>query len=148
MVNQRNDDSQSLAHMLFHCGFWLMLAIAVTGCDATTLANLGLGGIPAQTQPTTANPESYALIGARELDVTSDRGVIANDEDAVTVVAGSFATTFGGALTLDEDGAFSYTAPDGFFGTDHFEYTIELTTGVMTGTVSFKVYPEDATPVS
>ncbi|HRW56046.1 MAG TPA: Ig-like domain-containing protein [Phycisphaerae bacterium] len=148
MHHQRNDESQALANMLFHCGFWLMLAIAVTGCDATTLANLGLGGAFAQTQPTTANPESYALIGARELEVTSDRGLIANDEDAVNVVAGSFVTTFGGALTLDEDGAFFYTAPDGFFGTDTLDYTIEVANGAMTGTVSIKVYPEDATPVS
>lgn len=121
-----------------------MLAIVVAGCDGVTLDNLGLGGIDRPSS--SANPESYALIGTRMIDVTSDNGVIANDADAISVIAKATNTTYGGTLNLNDDGSFSYTAPADFFGTDSFDYTVELEDGTMTGTTSIKVYPADATP--
>lgn len=147
MRRQTETESNSKSVVFFQCVFWLMLAIAVTGCDGVTLSNLGLGGIDQPTTSGTANPESYALIGQRDLDVAAGSGVMANDADAIAVLAGSMGTTFGGTLQLHEDGSFSYSAPTDFFGTDSFEYIVELEDGMMTGTASIKVYPADATPV-
>lgn len=147
MRRHTETESNSKSVVFFQCVFWLMLAIAATGCDGVTSTSLGLGGIDQPTTSDTANPESYALIGQRDLDVTEASGVIANDADAVAVLAGSMETTFGGTLQLNEDGSFSYSAPADFFGTDSFEYTVELENRLMTGTASIKVYPADATPV-
>lgn len=144
--NTENDLSASGIAM-FQCAFWLMLAIAVTGCDAVNIDTLGHGGAVEPDRATVANPESYALIGERSLDVAADRGVLANDAGPANVVPASTTTKFGGTVELRQNGGFTYTAPDDFFGSDSFVYTVQLDGGTMTGTATLKVYPADATPV-
>lgn len=139
--------STSKLTTLVHCCFWTALALAVAGCDAVSTGSLGLGGVVVTNQPTTANGESYALIGERLLTVSADDGVIANDAAASSVVAASGETEFGGVLQLNEDGSFFYEAPEDFYGTDKFDYSVLVDGGTMTGTASIKVYPADATPV-
>lgn len=147
MRESKTSPTKSVGNMVFQGVFWLALLIVVSGCDTRTSETLGLGGIGSPRQSTTANPESYALIGRRQLDVSVDNGVLANDVNAVAVTAATLTTINGGTLQLNEDGSFSYSAPENFFGTDQFEYTLEMNGQATTGQASIKVYPEDATPV-
>lgn len=74
--------------------------------------------------PAVAENDVYDVGEDRELTVTDDKGVLANDDDeegdpltAVLVDAPSH-----GALQFSETGAFTYKAAPNFFGTDRFTY--------------------------
>ena len=76
------------------------------------------------------------------MDAESVSGnVLQNDMDAdgdtLTVQAGTFVTANGGMVELLTDGSFTYTAAEGFSGSDTFDYTITDEFGAMdTATVT------------
>lgn len=47
-----------------------------------------------------------------------------NTPTNITVISGTFSTTAGGTVTIDETGYGTYTPPTGFLGVDSFNYTI------------------------
>ncbi|MGN7437394.1 MAG: Ig-like domain-containing protein [Alcanivorax sp.] len=60
-------------------------------------------------------------------NVLTDNGYGADidpDGGAVSALAGTYATEFGGSVTIDTDGSYSYTPATGYSGTDSFSYTI------------------------
>ena len=61
------------------------------------------------------------------------------DGDALSVVAGTFATAQGGSITIAADGSYSYTPAANFNGTDSVDYTV--TDGALTdiGTLTINV---------
>lgn len=46
------------------------------------------------------------------------------DNDSLTVTAGTFATAQGHSVTISANGDFTYTAAEGFLGSDSFQYTV------------------------
>ncbi len=76
-------------------------------------------------------------------------GAVDAEGDAITAVAGTFATTTGGSVTIAADGAYTYTPPPGFFGTDNFGFTAKTIDDTTAGTVTVNVaYVNDLTVVS
>ncbi|MCK5384923.1 MAG: tandem-95 repeat protein, partial [Alphaproteobacteria bacterium] len=63
------------------------------------------------------------------------------DGDGLTVVAANIPTAGGGSVVLNEDGSFTYTPAENFYGTDSFTY--EVTDGTYTDTaiVTLNVVP-------
>ncbi|WP_346915327.1 Ig-like domain-containing protein [uncultured Roseibium sp.] len=55
------------------------------------------------------------------------------DGDTLTVTAGTFATAEGGSVTIDANGAFTYTPAADFNGSDSFTYTVSDGTTTDTG---------------
>ena len=58
------------------------------------------------------------------------------DGDALTVVAGTFATIQGGSLVLAADGSYTYTPAANFSGIDTVDYTVTDGTLTDTGTLT------------
>ncbi|MFN3700683.1 MAG: Ig-like domain-containing protein [Alphaproteobacteria bacterium] len=71
--------------------------------------------------------EDDAFTGDQDQPVTGN--VLANDfdpdGDTLSVIAGVFTTVNGGTVELFENGDFTYTPAEGFFGADSFSYTVE-----------------------
>ena len=63
------------------------------------------------------------------------------DLDALMVVAGTFATTQGGSITIAADGSYTYTPAANFNGTDTVDYTVTDGTLTDTGTLTITVTP-------
>jgi Ca2+-binding RTX toxin-like protein len=61
------------------------------------------------------------------------------DLDALTVTAGTFATTAGGSIVLAADGSYTYTPLANFNGTDTVDYTVTDGTATDTGTLTITV---------
>ncbi|MET4733442.1 VCBS repeat-containing protein [Thalassospira sp. MBR-102] len=63
-----------------------------------------------------------------EADSTHIFNLLANDSDvdgdSITVTSSSYVTAQGVTVEVNADGSFSYTAPEGFSGTDSFTYEI------------------------
>ena len=78
-------------------------------------------------------------LDANDLDV---------DGDALTVVAGTFATTQGGSITIAADGSYTYTPAANFNGADSVDYTV--TDGSLTdiGTLNITVNAVNDAPVA
>ena len=70
------------------------------------------------------------------------------DGDPLSVVAGTFATTQGGSITIAADGSYSYTPAANFNGVDTVDYTV--TDGSLTdvGTLTITVNPVNDAPVA
>jgi hypothetical protein len=69
------------------------------------------------------------------------------DGDALSVVAGTFATTQGGSITIATDGSYTYTPASNFNGVDTVDYTV--TDGSLTdvGTLTINVTAVNDAPV-
>jgi hypothetical protein len=76
-------------------------------------------GACAPPPPPTAVPDAYATGFNTSLTVAAP-GVLANDSGGTSVTLHSTATA--GALTLNANGSFSYTPPNGFSGPATFQY--------------------------
>ena len=78
-------------------------------------------------------------LDANDLDV---------DGDALTVVAGTFATAQGGQITIATDGSYTYTPAANFNGADSVDYTV--TDGSLTdiGTLNITVNAVNDAPVA
>ncbi len=72
--------------------------------------------------------DAYTATGNVGISVVAGSGLKANDFDdnipALTIVAGTFATTGGGSITIAADGGFSYNPAAGFTGADTYVYTL------------------------
>ncbi|MCP4768146.1 MAG: tandem-95 repeat protein, partial [Gammaproteobacteria bacterium] len=70
------------------------------------------------------------------------------DGDALSVVAGTFATTQGGSITIAADGSYTYTPAANFNGVDSIDYTV--TDGSLTdvGTLTINVTAVNDAPVA
>ena len=70
------------------------------------------------------------------------------DGDALTVVAGTFATAQGGSITIAADGSYTYTPAANFNGSDSVDYTV--TDGSLTdvGTLNITVTAVNDAPVA
>ncbi|MGJ8619979.1 MAG: beta strand repeat-containing protein, partial [Methylophilaceae bacterium] len=70
------------------------------------------------------------------------------DGDALTVVAGTFATAQGGSITIASNGSYTYTPPTNYNGPDSVDYTV--TDGSLTdiGTLNITVTAVNDAPVN
>jgi Ca2+-binding RTX toxin-like protein len=59
------------------------------------------------------------------------------DGDAISAVAGTFATARGGSVVLKADGTFIYTPPEAFYGQDSFQYAARDGLGSTSTAVAF-----------
>ncbi|CAA9275684.1 MAG: RTX toxins and related Ca2+-binding proteins [uncultured Acidimicrobiales bacterium] len=96
-----------------------------------------------------AADDAYTTVAGSPLTVNAP-GVLGNDTDVdgPPLAAGSASDPAGGSVTLNADGAFTYTPDAGFTGTDTFTYTADdgrggSDTGLVTITVTAAV---DARP--
>ena len=78
--------------------------------------------------PPTANGDSYMVVHDHVLNVAAS-GVLANDSGGPVNGGGWSATTSHGAVTLNANGSFTYTAAAHFAGTDSFTYTASNANG-------------------
>jgi large repetitive protein len=100
-----------------------------------------------------AEGDSYAGQEDTGLTIPADQGLLINDSDvdndALSVVSGTVATTRGGSATLAADGGFSYEPARNFFGADSFEYTVTDGRGGLTpATVTVNVAGVEDPPVA
>jgi cyclophilin family peptidyl-prolyl cis-trans isomerase len=89
-----------------------------------TLAQQTEDQLLANFAPTVVD-EMFATSSVRTVDAAS--GVLANDSGGTldgTLTATLLAAPTNGAVTLNSDGSFTYTANAGFLGTDTFTYTV------------------------
>ncbi len=92
------------------------------------------------SSPIIARNDNYQTV-ASNMNVTADKGVLANDEvgnDVRTIPTVSlFSPPSAGTLKLNSDGSFSFTAP----GTGNFSFRYKLTNGtaIVVGTVKIAV---------
>ncbi len=89
----------------------------------TATSNVATVYITVNSYPV-AEDDHYAAAENQELDVAADDGVLANDFNAdgnpLTAVLNTPPAS--GAVTLNNDGSFSYMPDPGFYGTDSFTY--------------------------
>ena len=111
----------------------LLGAGAVAGLAAVAAGGGGSGGDssgPGNGAPSNRAPVAIDDTASATEDTPFSSAVrlVANDTDAdgdtLTVVAGTFATTQGGSVTINADGSYSYTPAPNFSGTDSFNYTV------------------------
>jgi hypothetical protein len=74
-------------------------------------------------------------------------GVRANDNGGTSVSAGG-TSRFGGSVSMDADGGFSYTPPPNFNGTDSFAYTLTDGSQSVNGLVSIDVSAAPDAPLA
>ncbi|MCP4769383.1 MAG: tandem-95 repeat protein, partial [Gammaproteobacteria bacterium] len=93
-----------------------------------------------------------AITATEDTPFTSAIDLDANDTDldgdALSVVAGTFATTQGGSITIAADGSYTYTPAANFNGVDSIDYTV--TDGSLTdvGTLTINVTAVNDAPVA
>ena len=69
------------------------------------------------------------------------RSILTNDasDAAITVTAGTFATTNAGSITIDAAGKFIYTPKNGSVAADSYTYTATSNGASATATINFTV---------
>ncbi len=119
----------------------------------------GNGGTSIGTVIVTVSPVADAPVAVddavtvvEDTPFSSAVSLIANDidpdSDALTVVAGTFATAQGGSVTINADGSYSYTPAANFSGTDSFSYAVTDGTATDTGSVTLTVTAVNDVPVA
>ncbi len=119
----------------------------------------GQGGSSTATTEVSVAPVNDAPLAQDDAysgdeDTAITGNVLANDSDpdgdALTVTStGTLATAAGGSVILNADGAFSYTPPAGYSGTDSFTYTIsDGQGGSSTATTEVSVAPVNDAPLA
>jgi len=119
----------------------------------------GAGGTSIGTVAVTVSPVADAPVAVDDaVTVTEDTpfssvvSLIANDTDddgdTLAAVAGTFATTQGGSVTIAADGSYVYTPAVNFSGTDSFTYTVTDGALTDTGTVTLTVTAVNDVPVA
>jgi hypothetical protein len=68
-------------------------------------------------------------------------GAVDSENDPITVTPGTFTTTAGGSVTLAGSGAYTYTPPPGYVGSDSFHFTATTSDDTTTGTVNIILSP-------
>ncbi len=130
------------------------------GSDTITYSvSDGAGGTSTGTVAVTVLPIADAPVAVDDaVTVTEDTpfnstiSLIANDADgdgdALTAIAGTFATAQGGSVTIAADGSYLYTPAANFNGTDSFTYTVSDGTLTDTGTVTLTVTAVNDSPTA
>ncbi|MEI7744106.1 MAG: fibronectin type III domain-containing protein, partial [Chloroflexota bacterium] len=91
--------------------------------------------------------DEYTATSGSKLIIDAAEGVLANDSAEGAAVAAAATTPAHGSLALNADGSFSYTAADGYAGTDSFTYTVS--DGIAdSGTATVVITVESATPAA
>ncbi|MCB9755635.1 MAG: FG-GAP repeat protein [Myxococcales bacterium] len=93
------------------------IALALSGCGDGQGETDGPDGGPAVQ-------DAYATLEDTPLTVEAADGVLANDDGDV-VGASDAASRGGGEVALAEDGGFTYTPADGYWGRDEFTYALD-----------------------
>ncbi len=88
--------------------------------------------------------DTYAATGNVQISVAAGSGLLVNDfmgsNPAGTITASDVASTQGGTVAVNAaDGAFTYTPPANFTGTDTFTYTLSNSAASSVGTVTITV---------
>lgn len=93
------------------------------------------------------NPDTYQTRRGQILNVNGSNlllnKVLSNDVNGanLTCVVESKSTSSGGNVSINSDGAFTYTPPSNFVGIDSFTYTSQNSSGSASGEVIVKVLP-------
>jgi VCBS repeat-containing protein len=98
-----------------------------------------------------ANPDTYTLDEDSVLTVAGVDGILANDvdDDGDSLLPSIVANVTHGMLTLQLNGAFTYTPDENFNGTDSFTYRVsDGQTISATTTVTLNVTPVNERPVA
>lgn len=102
--------------------------------------------------PPVALDDGYATTQDTTLTIAASQGVLVNDSDldSTTLTASASSTTdFGGSVTLNPDGSFSYTPASGFAGYDTFTYTVsDGSGGTDTAVVTIEVQAKNGRSIS
>ncbi|MGR4869610.1 tandem-95 repeat protein, partial [Variovorax sp. LARHSF232] len=131
------------------------------GADTLTVLSRDSAGVPLSDTDTvaiTVNPVNDAPAAVddtastnEDTPLSSTVNLQANDSDLdgdlLSVVAGTFATSQGGSITIAADGSYTYTPPANFSGIDTVDYTV--TDGSLTdvGRLTITVTAVNDTPV-
>ncbi|GAA6142841.1 Ig-like domain-containing protein [Hydrogenophaga sp. 5NK40-0174] len=109
-----------------------------------TLNVAAVNDAPVAVDDTVATTEDTPFISSVELDA-NDTDI---DGDTLTVVAGTFATTQGGSITIATDGSYSYTPPPDFNGVDSVDYVVTDGSASDTGTLTINVAAANDAPIA
>lgn len=92
-----------------------------------------------------ASDDYYDVPTADGLTIDAASGVLANDSDAENdpLTASIFSGPQHGTVTLDPDGAFTYSPNAGYLGTDSFTYTADEASGSSTPATVHVGVPDD-----
>lgn len=123
----------------------VITATDANGCTGTKSQSVNVA-------PNLGNDSYTQVVGNTQLVVdghstpttpftSSITNILTNDGSnaAITVTAGTFATTGGGSITIASDGKFIYTPPVGITATDSYTYTATSNTVSATATISFTI---------
>jgi uncharacterized delta-60 repeat protein len=101
-------------------------------------------------QPPVAVDDAYSVDEDAVLTVDAAGGVMANDTDpeGATLTAQVNDMPANGSLTMSADGAFTYTPPTNFNGTDTFTYQVDDGLGNDTAMVTVTVNPVNDPPIA
>ena len=117
---------------------------SLTDIGTLTINVTAVNDAPVATDDAVTATEDTVLTSTIDLDA-NDTDL---DGDALSVVAGTFATAQGGSITIAADGSYSYTPAANFNGTDSVDYTV--TDGSLTdvGTLTINVTAVNDAPVA
>ncbi|KXW63489.1 hypothetical protein MPHL43070_01960 [Mycolicibacterium phlei DSM 43070] len=116
----------------------------------------GQGGTADSTVTITVNPVNDAPVANDDRFTVAEDGtltgkVLANDTDADadTLTASLVSGPSHGTLTLNDDGSFTYTPNENYYGTDTFSYAVSDGTAVSdVATITFEITPVNDAPVA
>ncbi|MGB5328874.1 MAG: retention module-containing protein, partial [Gammaproteobacteria bacterium] len=121
-----------------------------TSEDSTSTAT----GNPAATPTNNDRPIAMddAITAVEDTPYNSVIELVANDidldGDALSIVAGTFATVQGGSITIAADGSYTYTPALNFNGTDSVDYTVSDGSMTDVGTLNITVNAVNDAPVA
>ncbi len=93
--------------------------------DSTGTATRPSGSTTAGPAPLAASDDTFFTRQDVALSTDAEAGLLANDDATGGTVSAPGSTVAGGNLDVAADGGFEYTPPDGFWGRDSFEYTVQ-----------------------
>ena len=116
----------------------------LTDVGTLTITVSNVNNAPVAVDDAVTATEDTVFNSAIDLDANDTDA----DGDPLSVVAGTFATTQGGSITIAADGSYSYTPAANFNGIDTVDYTV--TDGSLTdvGTLTITVNPVNDAPVA
>jgi hypothetical protein len=120
---------------------WSVEVQAVTGGGDYQVTATVIGGGPIGVD------DAYTAYAGQPLEIAGDEGVLANDDGPLGALAAEVVEPPAhGALALEADGSFVYTAEAGYAGADSFTYRASDGTYATTAVATFTVEPASAAP--
>jgi len=123
-------------HLLVGCSSSSDPANVFSG--SALVANLGDGSTTTLLPPVAQNDE-YDWLGNTNLTVSSEEGLLANDQSADQISESPSVSAEGGTVLVNADGSFQYQPAFGFLGEDSFQYTVANAFGSDNATVTLQV---------